>query len=150
MVRSLAHGADHRDTKIRTNVRGKAQFDVPVGDENKFPNGTESFLIQCDAEGHDLAFRNIPSNEDVSVQLVIRKGTAHWRGTVVDEQGKPIAGATVRVSTVCEGMAGNPTSYAFFGGGEDEDNDPLHLAVAADRNGHFELTRLSRTVACGQ
>jgi RNA polymerase sigma factor (sigma-70 family) len=125
---------------------GKFKVKVPV------PAGHFSVWLIARAEGAGMDFPFIPVDrlgEEVELRLVKDNPV---RGTIVDTQGKPVAGATVAVSKLCA-FADNSLDE-FLDGYKRGDRSPLYPgaaetfwcdtgalpAVTTDKDGKFEIT----------
>jgi len=114
-----------------TNAQGVARFEVQL-DFDKYAFGRT--LIECDIEGHDLAYVGVNSKEELDIVLKVHKSDLHWQAQVLDmETGKPIPGATVQVKGMQVEGAGNS---AFF-------PDEKVFVFHADSQGDIRFSRFS-------
>ena len=122
----------HSDTAV-TDGDGKAEFSFkPAGDKVSGRG-----ILGCDLEGYDLAYRGVRLNEDVEGKLVLHSGGDHWSGQVLDENGKPFAGAEVKVIGMRQGHLEGFPATAFF-------REVLDFKYTTDAEGRFELARFDK------
>lgn len=103
----------------------------------------EDVIVMCDREGHDLAFgREVFRREDAETSLVLRPTTAPWRGKVVNSSGKPIAHASITVSSLdrCDGDVADLVSLYLFS----DSSIGRYLTAETDGEGVFELPRIPK------
>ncbi|UCC99419.1 MAG: M48 family metalloprotease [Phycisphaerales bacterium] len=115
-----------------TDKQGIAKFHV------EGPGGKFAFAygnIVFDNPGYDLAIAFIAASKDENIDFVVHKPGKSWRARVLDQAGKPIAGARVRIGT-WEGRDGAGVVGMRKGG-------PLELSYQTDQDGWFELSRFS-------
>lgn len=124
----------------RTDVQGKVAFDF-----EKVEKGYGQLI--CDEPGYDLAFACVaPPPVATAVSIVLHKSGEPWRGKVVDEEGKPVTGADVRVGSWSQGpfREENATSGSMHPA-----LDLPDLRCRTDANGEFTLDRFSRNDSLG-
>ena len=115
-----------------TDKQGTAKFHV------EGPGGKFAFAygyIVFDNEGYDLAIANFSASKDDNIDFVVHEPGESWRAQVLDQSGKPIAGAKIRIST-WEGRDGAPSAGLTKGG-------PLEFSYQTGQDGRFELSRFS-------
>ena len=91
---ALAEVEERIAQETRTNFQGIASFQLkPAGESVDWGVGH----VLLDQEGYDLAvgFVNIAKNQ--AYQFVARKAGNPWRGRVLDQRGRPVAGVLVQV-----------------------------------------------------
>ena len=121
-----------------TDQDGLVRLSLPVREDDM----PVRLLLACEPVGRNLALASVLPDEDSEVWLLARRAAGHWRGRVVDESDRPIAGEQVRVVSI-EANDGLPhVEFSTIAG---EVDDPLGLAVATDAAGRFELSRLGQT-----
>ena len=130
------------DMTAKTDDAGLARLELPLVAE---ANGYEAVTAICDLEGRDLAVGSLTLNEDAEVRLVAGKSGRTWRGRVVDDEGKALAGANVAVTMVQLGAAEawGPRSAVV----EQLNISGLYPPTVTDAEGRFDLRRLGAYAA---
>jgi len=84
----------HDDARSFTDAGGRFTFSVPQDHYDKF---------HVTSPTHEPVDEPIPAAVNGVIQMTIRlKPAEHWSGVVVDEAGRPVAGATVALTSLQE------------------------------------------------
>jgi uncharacterized GH25 family protein len=136
------------EVSAQTDASGIADLDAATTQPRR---RADQRNIIVDRPGYDLAIaqQQQDSGGDLDVKLVLHKSSAHWKGQVVDSDGKPVAGAKVSVTSMQPAEDDPFSNYiSLYGFGDAGDAPVAGLTTTADDEGIFELDRLpsGRTV----
>lgn len=122
---------------VQIDAQGRGEFRMKV-DRKDVRQRFSGAIFCCDKPGYDLAFAYLQQDEDADLVLRMRPSKDHWSGQILDENGKPLAGAKVFLSGLRYDKAGSFTSLREGTPG---------CSVITGKDGRFEFPRISRD--CG-
>jgi protocatechuate 3,4-dioxygenase beta subunit len=136
--------------RATTDADGRFRFDAPKAELYHEGKATVPIPVVAGADGFGASWERVSRpDEDLTIRLVPDEPI---RGRVIDTQGRPVAGAAVRVEEILSPRTGrlNPfidgwisfwhDSYGAIDGGLNQPPPSLVRVTPTDRDGRFQIT----------